>query len=284
MLVGLLLAFGTAITTGLASVVQAVAARRNAEVDVRRLVVSPLYLAGTGLDALGFFCLIGALHWLPLFLVQCASASSVGVTAVVGRRVLGSWLRGRDLFTLLGLAGGLVLLAAGAQPEAASGMRHADQWWLLIAVGPVAVVGAVLERRDDALAGGLLSAVAGLAFAGTGITSRVLSDAHSVGDVVTAPATYALAAFGAAGMVFFAAALQRTPVTRATATLFGVETLAASAVGLLVLGDATRPGFGVSTAIGFTITLGCAIALALSAGAEGSTSLREVRQGAVADP
>ena len=268
MLVGLLLAFGTAVTTGLASVVQAVAARRHTGGDVRRLVVSPLYLSGTGLDLLGFVCLIGALHWLPLFLVQCAAASSVGVTALVGHRVLGSSLRGRDLGMLLGLAGGLVLLAAGAKPEAATGLARADQWWLLVAVGPVALAGALLQRQDDRRSGGLLAGVAGLAFAGTGIASRVLSGAHSVVTVVTSPATYALALFGIAGMVFFAVALQRAPVTRATATVFGVETLAASAVGLLALGDATRPGFGVPTAIGFAATLGCAIALALNAEGE----------------
>jgi hypothetical protein len=92
----------------------------------------------------------------------------------------------------------------------------------------------------------------------------MLSNAHSVSDVLAAPATYALVAFGIGGMMFFAAALQRTHVTIATAALFAVQTLAASAVGLLVLGDATRSGFEAVTAIGFAVTLGCAITLCLS--------------------
>jgi drug/metabolite transporter (DMT)-like permease len=264
MLVGLLLALGAALTTGVASVLQAVAARRATHGDVGQLVLSPLYLGGSLLDLLGFLCIVGALHWLPLFLVQCAAASSVGVTALVGRRVLGTAVRHRDLIALAGLGAGLVLLASGARAEAATVVGRGAQWWLLIAAAPVLAVGLVLMRFADPRAGGALATIAGAAFAGTSVASRILSNAHSVATVLDSPATYALIAFGIGGMVFFAASLQRTPVTIATAALFGVETLAASAVGLVVLGDATRHGFEVVTAVGFAVTLGCAVALALS--------------------
>jgi hypothetical protein len=264
MLIGLLLAFGTAVLTGVASIVQALAARRVAHGDLGRLVLSPLYLGGSTLDLLGFVCMVGSLHWLPLFLVQCAAASSVGVTALIGRRVLGTHLHHHDLVALLGLGAGLVLLAAGAKVEEATTISTATQWWLVVAAGPVLLVGLALTRFEGPHAGGVLATLAGLSFAGTGVASRILSDAHSVAAVVTAPATYALVAFGIGGMAFFAASLQRAPVTIATAALFGVETLAASAVGLLALGDATRHGFKVLTAVGFAITLGSALALAVS--------------------
>lgn len=274
MLIGLLLAFGTAAATGIASIVQALAARRVAHGDLGRLVLSPLYVGGTGLDAIGFLCMVGALHWLPLFLVQCAAASSVGVTALVGRRVLGTHLRHYDLATLLGLGAGLVLLAAGAKVEEATTIDTATQWWLVFSAAPVLIAGLALTRLNGPHAGGVLAMVAGLSFAGTGVASRILSDAHSITSVVAAPATYALVAFGIGGMAFFAASLQRAPVTIATAALFGVETLAASAVGLLLLGDATRHGFKVLTAVGFAITLGSALALALSeAGTDVSRAL-----------
>ncbi len=111
MIVGLLLALGAALTTGVASVLQGLAARRAAEEpadsltdgSIRRLLVSPLYLSGVALDGLGFACMVVALHWLPLFLVQCAAASSVGVTALVGRRVLGTVLGRASLVALCGL-------------------------------------------------------------------------------------------------------------------------------------------------------------------------------------
>jgi drug/metabolite transporter (DMT)-like permease len=268
MLFGLLLAFGAAVATGLASVLQALAVRRARDNHVTHLVVSPLYLGGTALDAVGFVCMLAALHWLPLFLVQCAAAASVGVTAIAGRRVLNSALRRRDLIALSGLGAGLVLLASGAKPAAASAVSRPSQLWLCIAAAVVLPVGFVLGRRHSRRAGGLLATVAGLAFAGTGIASRILSNSHSVTDVVDSPATYGLMAFGLGGMVFFAQSLQRTPVTIATAALFGVETIAASAVGLLLLGDSTRHGFAAPTALGFAVTLGCALALALSVTAQ----------------
>jgi hypothetical protein len=272
-IVGLLLALGAAVTTGVASVLQAVAAQRPtpkvsgpAAGSVGRLVVSPLYLGGIGLDGLGFICIVAALHWLPLFLVQCAAASSVGVTALVGRRVLRTVLGRRELAALVGLGIGLVLLASGAKAQAATAMARSSQWWLVIAALPVLVAGGIAMRSSASRAGGVLAAVAGLAFAGTGVASRVLSDSHSVAQIARAPASYALVGYGIGGMVFFAAALQRTAVTTATAALFGVETLAASAVGLLALGDTTRPGFGVPAAAGFVATLACAVFLALSEG------------------
>jgi drug/metabolite transporter (DMT)-like permease len=277
LLFGLLLAFGTAVTTGVASVLQAVAARRASAPDgararrsghpaaVGQLVVSPLYLGGTALDALGFVCMVGALHWLPLFLVQCAAAASVGVTAIAGRRVLGTVVHRKHVAGLLGLGVGLVVLAAGAKPEAVPALSREVQIWLLIAAAPLVVGGFLLSRLDGVRAGGALAIAAGLAFAGTGVASRILSNARSVTAVLSAPATYALIVFGVAGMMLFAAALQRTPVTIATAALFGVETITGSAVGLLALGDRTRSGFEAPTAVGFALTLGCAVALALTA-------------------
>jgi hypothetical protein len=247
-----------------------------ADASIRRLVVSPLYLSGVALDALGFGCMIVALHWLPLFLVQCAAASSVGVTALVGRRVLGTVL-GRPSVIALGVLGlGLVLLASGAKAEQATAVTRSAQWWLVITTAPVVVAGAIALRRAVGApgrhhAGGILAAISGVSFAGTGVASRILSDAHSVRSVLTAPAAYALAIFGVAGMAFFAAALQRTPVTIATAALFGVETLTASAVGLLALGDSTRPGFVVPAALGFVVTLASALFLALTDDRAGAT-------------
>jgi drug/metabolite transporter (DMT)-like permease len=270
MAIGLLLAFGTALATGVASVLQALAARSSARAahqpagDLHRLFLSPAYLAGTALDVVGFGCFVTALHWLPLFLVQCAATASVGVTAVLGRVWLGSRLRRWQVGTLVGLAVGLVLLAAGARAHAAQPMDRGDQWWLVVAAVGIAVLGLVVARGTGSRAGGAMAAVAGLAFAGTGVASRVLSNIGSVHDVVTGPASYALLVFGATGMVLFAGSLQKSAVTTATAALFGTETLAASAVGLAVLGDATKHGWAAPTALGFAVTLGCAVAIALT--------------------
>ncbi|MCL6537808.1 MAG: hypothetical protein K6T28_04400 [Acidothermus sp.] len=266
--VGLVLAFATAGATGVASVLQAVAVRhqmsqgdRRTARSASRAVVQPLYLAGTGLDVVGFACMVGALRWLPLFLVQCAATASVAVTAAIGRRVLGTSLHRSSRWALVSMLAGLVLLASGARPGSAPQTPGVVQGALLAGAGILAILG-VISLRARRL-GSVQAVLAGLAFAGTGVGARILSAVHSLEDALRSPATYALALCGVTGMLLFAASLERTSVTLANAIVFAVETSTASAVGLALLGDQTRAGFLVPTALGFVVTVGSAVALAL---------------------
>ncbi|MEI8082901.1 MAG: hypothetical protein WCI74_13775, partial [Actinomycetes bacterium] len=87
MVIGLITAFTTAICYGVASVLQALAARRTevgGAVDPRvlvRMVKQWPYLLGLGLDGVGFLVSLVALGMLPLFLVEAVIASSIGITA-----------------------------------------------------------------------------------------------------------------------------------------------------------------------------------------------------------
>jgi hypothetical protein len=62
----------------------------------------------------------------------------------------------------------------------------------------------------------------------------------------------------------FTTALQRGSVTSATAVMFAVETVVPAGIGLVFLGDATRPGFAVVAALGFVLTIAGTLALALT--------------------
>ena len=63
-------------------------------------------------------------------------------------------------------------------------------------------------------------------------------------DLLTSPATYALVVAGVVAMLTYSIALQRGTVTQATAPLVVGETVAPALVGLLLLGDHARPGWG----------------------------------------
>ncbi|MFL6112502.1 MAG: hypothetical protein ACJ786_14275, partial [Catenulispora sp.] len=110
----MLLAAGAACCYGVGSVLQAVAANRTAAVEVLdprllvRLAGQLSYLAGLGLDALGFVLDLLALRTLPLFLVQSVIAGSVGVTAIFAAVVLHIRLRRAEVVALLTLLVGLV--------------------------------------------------------------------------------------------------------------------------------------------------------------------------------
>ncbi|HSP39587.1 MAG TPA: hypothetical protein VLR26_17755 [Frankiaceae bacterium] len=268
MTIGLLLAAGAAFCYGVGSVLQAVAARRTdavAVLDPRllfRLAGQLSYIAGLGLDALGFVFDMLALRTLPLFLVQSVIAGSIGVTAIFAAFVLHTRLRRAEVVALLVLLLGLTLLAVAAEPGQATALSRAGSWLLLASAGVLAGAAAVVARWPRRAAVGL-AALAGAGFGGVGIAGRALPVPKPFWQVVGEPAAWALAAFGVLAILLFATALQRGAVTAVSAVMLAVETVVPAIVGLVALGDATRPGIGAPLAVsGFAITLTAAIVLA----------------------
>jgi drug/metabolite transporter (DMT)-like permease len=265
--VGLLWAAGAALCYGFASVLQAVSAARTTAatgLDPRlllRLTRQLPYVAGLGQDAVGFGFNVLALRTLPLFFVQSVVAGSVGVTAVTATFVFGTRLRRGEVVALGALVVGLVLLSVAAEPGAATPLSRVGSWLLLGSAGLVAVAAAVVARWRQGTAVAL-AVLAGAGFAGVGIAARGLPTPRPLWHVVAEPAAWALIAFGALAMLLFATALQRGPVTVVSAVMFAVETVVPAVVGLIFLGDATRPVIGPPVAAaGFTLTLAAAVAL-----------------------
>ncbi len=86
MLTGLFCAVAAALAYGSASVLQSIGIRRAGAKGVGAsglagLKGQPLYFIGLALDGAGFFAMVVALQFLPLFLVQAVVAASVGVIA-----------------------------------------------------------------------------------------------------------------------------------------------------------------------------------------------------------
>ena len=263
-----LAAFGCALCYGVGSILQDIAAKRieaDTKLDARLLVrvtTQLPYLAGLGLDLVGWVLSLLALLRLPLFAVQAIAAASIGVVVVLSAVVLGVHPTRRQLVVLAVLAVGLVALAAAAAPDkpaAAPGWFGAAMW---IGVVLVVAAGALVARtaRGDRAAA-TLGALSGLAFGGAAMCARAIEAHGRVGDVLRDPLSWALAVFGILGISLYAAALQRGSVTLATACQYALETLVPSVIGLLVLGDHARRGLAGVAVAGFVLTLGAAIAL-----------------------
>src|SRR4051812_7048730 len=122
MITGLLAALVSAVCYGVASVLQAVAARsapRTDGVDPRlllRLLGRPAFLGGLVLDVVGFAAQFVALRTAPVFLVQAALAAALAVTAIVAVPVLGVRLARRG-----GVAGGAGAPGPAPLPGSAGG-------------------------------------------------------------------------------------------------------------------------------------------------------------------
>lgn len=257
----------SALCYGGATVLQAVGARRTATaetVDPRvllRVLRQVPYLAGIGLDLLGFLFSLAALRELPLFVVEPVVAGSVAVTAVLAVPLLGARLAGREWAAVAAVVVGLALLGASGEPSPAEPAATALRWVLVAAALGAPVLGALLARRDRRWVPAALGALAGWEFGVVGVAARILRDPTSVTGLLGDPATWALALAGVAALALLTVAVQRGSVTAATAAMVVVETAAPAAVGIALLGDSTRAGFGPLAVAGFAVALLAAVAL-----------------------
>jgi len=267
MVLGLACALFAALAYGSATVLQGVAARRaesGSGLDPRlmvRLARSVPYVSGVGLDLAAFMASLVALRTLPLFLVQSAVASSVGVTAAI-MAVIGVRLRSREIAALVVLGAGLLLLATSAQPEQGTPLTPALRWGLLASVVVLGAAGAIVARRTGRSSAPVLAVLAGLAFTVVAVAARSLNVPSPPWHALADPGLWAILAHGGLGMLLFTTALQRGSVTSATAVMFAVETVVPAGIGLGFLGDATRPGYGPVAAVGFVLTISGTLALA----------------------
>jgi drug/metabolite transporter (DMT)-like permease len=267
MILGLLGALASAIFYGVASVLQAVAARavpQTRDVDPRlllRLLRRTPFLGGILLDVAGFAAEFMALRTVPVFLVQAAVASNLAVTALVAVPVLKARLRAREWAAVGAVCAGLAMLASATGPEGSAPAGFGFRLSLLGCVVLLAAAGFAAGRLEDPARSAVLGLIAGLGFGVVALAVRALPDlspAHLVAD----PATYALIGGGVVAFLFFATGLQRGAVTVTTGAMVVGETLAPAAVGVLLLGDRTRPGFAPVAVAGFVVALAGTLALA----------------------
>nr|WP_231964312.1 MULTISPECIES: DMT family transporter [unclassified Mycobacterium] len=271
MLIGFLLALGCSVCYGAASVLQAVATRSvepagRSGVDavlLMRAVRQWRYLAGIGLDGLGFLLQVIALRLVPIYVVAAALAASIAVTGIVSAWVLSARLS-RPEWTAVGVVcASLVALACAAGP---GHFRHAPAglgWALIGVVAAIFVAGAAAGRlrdRERALALGF-GAGSGFGVVEVGVRLMDVMDPTKAA-FYTNPALYAAAGGGAAGFLLLTSALHRGSVTTTVAAMVVGETIAPALVGVVWLGDSARDGLGWLVVLGFVVAVSATLVLA----------------------
>jgi hypothetical protein len=268
---GFLLALGCSVCYGTASVLQALAARSvesgsNSGVDAVLLVRAVRqwrYLAGLGLDGLGFLLQVAALRLVPIYVVAAALAASIAVTGFVSVWVLSARLSAPE-WTAVGVV--CVSLAALACAAVPGHFRRAPAglgWALLAVVAAILIAGTAagrLSERPRAIALGL---GAGGGFGVVEIGVRLLDVIDPAKRAFYAdPALYTAAAGGAAGFLLLTSALHRGSVTAAVAGMVVGETIAPALVGVAWLGDRARDGLGWVVVVGFVVAVAGTLVLA----------------------
>ena len=302
MLVSLVAAMVAALCYGIAAVMQAMAARaasrrtpRSAgssalgNVDpslVLRMLHQWRFIASLALDLVGFVAQLIALRRLPLFAVQAMIAANLAVTAVVAAWLIHLELSWREWLAVAGVVVGVGMLGSSAGQQVVTGVSAEFKLALILAVAGIALIGVASSRLPSPARTPVLGAVAGLGYGVLAVAARVLPG-FSVHELVRDPAAYALAAAGVVSFMLYATALEDGSVTVATAAVVLAETVPPAVVGIMFLGDHTRPGLGGVAVFGFSLAVVCAVALARfgETDEQGLTAAqRRVRQSAEADP
>jgi drug/metabolite transporter (DMT)-like permease len=301
-LVSLAAAVVAALCYGVAAVMQAMAARAASRRSPRSVGIPALgnvdpslvlrmlhqwrFIASLALDLVGFVAQLVALRRLPLFAVQAMIAANLAVTAVVAAWLIHLELSWREWLAVAGVVVGVGMLGSSAGQQVVTGVSAEFKLALILAVAGIALIGVASSRLPSPTRTPVLGAVAGLGYGVLAVAARVLPG-FSVHELIRDPAAYALAAAGVVSFMLYATALEDGSVTVATAAVVLAETVPPAVVGIMFLGDHTRPGLGGVAVFGFSLAVVCAVALARfgETDEQGLTAAqRRVRQAAEADP
>lgn len=271
MLIGLLLALGCSVCYGTATVLQAEATRSvdagssDSGVDVGLLLRALRqwrYLAGLGLDGLGFLLQVAALRLVPIYVVAAAIAASLAVTAIEA-----AWLLSVKLSTVEWVAVGVVcaslaMLGLAAGPEGSERGPAGLNWALLVVVAVLLIAGAAAGRLGDRSRALVLGLGAGGGFGVVEIAVRLIDPIDPTkAAFYTNPAVYAVIAGGVTGFLLLTSALSRGSVTTAVAGMVVGETVGPALVGVAWLGDQTRAGLSWMVVAGFVVAVAATLAL-----------------------
>ena len=284
---GLAGAFAAAFAYGVATILQALGARRIARAKgpdarlIQSLMRSTPYVIGLALDGIGFGLSLAALRKLPLFTVEAIVASSLAVTALLTVAILHARLAPLEWGALALVTAGLTLLGLSARDQPPAHVHFVGRLALLAGVAVIALVVAAAARTregnsNDAWA---LGCFAGLMYGAAGVGARVLANPHSIGSLLVDPALWAMAIAGVLGLMLYAMAVQRGSVTVATAAVVVTETLVPAAVGITLLGDRPAHGRTGLAAAGFALTVTGSLLLARYGEAPSPHGVEESRAG-----
>jgi hypothetical protein len=229
---------------------------------VRRLVTRARWLLGTGLSILGFPLQVVALLLAPLVVVQPALAAGLLVLMVLGQRMLGEHAGRYEYACVLAIAIGVLGVALAAPPRSDT---HTSQQLtitlVLVGLGCASLLPYLLHvvYRSPAV---VTMIGAGLAFAWSGVATKLASDDLSQGHLVAAAAWgLSTAAASGVGVLSEMSSLQARPAIQVAPVVFVTQTVVPVVLAPLLLGESFA-----KTPLG-GIPLGASLALLLAGAA-----------------
>ena len=204
----------------------------------RGLIRRGRWLLGTGLSILGFPLQVVALLLAPLVVVQPALAAGLLVLLMLGQRMLGERAGRYEYACVLAIAIGVVGVALTAPPRSAT---HTSQQLtitlVLVGLGCASLLPYLLHvvRHSPAA---VTMVGAGLAFAWSGVATKLASDDLSQHHLVAALAWgLSTAAASGVGVLSEMSSLQSRPAIQVAPVVFVTQTVVPVVLAPLLLGE-----------------------------------------------
>ncbi len=279
MLIGVIAALVACFSYGTASVLQSHAARTAVDETTETgptfrstvtAILAPLFLAGMLLDGLGFLGSLVSARLIPLFLSQTIMSANLAVTAVLSVVVLKARLRTRDWAAIAIVLVALCVLGFSAGELGTEVPGRHMHWSVLAASVLVFMFGVVLVQvlgKKAAVPAGL---IAGVLYGAMAVAVRIVHglDPFHWDALISDPAAWAVVIAGGGGFYLFTVALQIGSVNGVAAALVMGETVIPGVVGVLLLGDVAKPGYGWLVGVAFATAVAGAVAIAIFGAAD----------------
>jgi len=253
---------------GTASVLEALAARKATGT---KIYIHPLYLIGLGLDAVAWICSLVALQHLTLFTVQAIVASSLLVTIFLARKAFSTPMRSATWAAMGLMVAGLVLLALSTGAQRPSSTPASLE---LVLIGALVIIGGGVLVGHRWFSPMVLSVLAGLAASVAALAGRGLQLPVHWWMLIASPMIWVVVLSGALAMIGYTRALETGAVSAVTAVFTAVEVIIPGLIGMLVFGDAARPGWEVAKFVALALAIGAVLWLAGQPGAVPDSSAK----------
>jgi len=233
----------------------------------RGLVRRARWLAGTGLSILGWPLQVVALLLAPLVVVQPALAAGLLVLMLIGQRLLGEHAGRYEYLCMLAIVVGVAGIGLTAPPRSTT---HSSQQLtialVLAGLGAASLLPYLLRvvHRSPAA---ITMVGAGLAFAWSGVATKLASDDLAHGHLLVAAAWgLSTAAASAVAVLSEMSALQSRPAIQVAPVVFVTQTVVPVVLAPLLLGEsfAATPLGGVPLAASLALLVVGAAALVRS--------------------
>src|ERR1700736_3524924 len=231
------------------------------------LVRRARWLLGTGLSILGFPLKVVALLLAPLVVVQPALAAGLLVLMFLAQRMLGEHAGKYEYLAMgaivIGVTGGGLAAPPRSAPHTSQQLTIA---LVLVGLGCASLLPYLLRviGRSPAV---VTMIGAGLAFAWSGVATKLASDDLAQGHLVAAAAWgLSTAAASGVGVLSEMSALQSRPAIQVAPVVFVTQTVVPVVLGPLLLGESfsATPLGGVPLAASLALLVAGAAALARS--------------------